>query len=198
MLPPPWQDDHDLVLERQHRRWVVASEALFFSRPLLQALLNQWFGAFASSPTTLSAAAASPTASSAASSRVGVASGRLRALALAVLVDLLALWCWFKAEGLRLSRRVVAPLSEAEREERQRRKMTYLFYLLRAPLWDGLTRPVVDAVERGKSAARSRRALTCPLCFRFFFFLSLSSFLPSCFVSLATTLLFFFLSFFLS
>ena len=132
----------DEALEVERKRWIIASEALFFSRPLLQALLNQWFSGDTSFVSQIMGRAATT---------ANQASERLRALALAVLVDLLALWCWFRAEGLRLRQRCARPLSEDEKEERRRRKMTYLFYLLRAPLWDSATRPVVDTVERGTS-----------------------------------------------
>jgi hypothetical protein len=39
-------------------------------------------------------------------------------------------------------------LSPQEAEERQRRRVCYWYYLLRAPLWDAVTGPTVDAVER--------------------------------------------------
>jgi hypothetical protein len=139
-------NQRDLALEIQRERWIMASETLFFSRPLLQALLNCWFSVL-SSPT------AKPSSDGpdekVAEVAISLTSRRLRALAFAVAVDLFALWCWFKAEKLRLRQSFVRPLSDEEKEERQRRKMTYILYLLRAPLWDSATRPVVDIVERG-------------------------------------------------
>ena len=129
-------NQRDLALEIQRERWIMASETLFFSRPLLQALLNCWFSVL-SSPT------AKPSSDGpdekVAEVAISLTSRRLRALAFAVVVDLFALWCWFKAEKLRLRQSFVRPLSDEEKEERQRRKMTYILYLLRAPLWDSAT-----------------------------------------------------------
>ena len=100
--------------ELQRQRWVVASEVLYFSRPVVTVVLGRQ------------------------------RKNRWRNLAISIIVELLALWCWFQAERLRKSKR---PLTPAEALERRRRKLLYLLYLLRAPLWDTAVKPTTDSVH---------------------------------------------------
>ena len=102
---------------RARVQWLVASEALFFTRPLLQVVLTRRLA-------------------------------KWRALTLSLAVDLAALFAWLRSEALRPLRGPMARMAPAELAERQRRRMCYMYYLLRAPLWGNATEPVLGAAER--------------------------------------------------
>jgi hypothetical protein len=69
-----------------------------------------------------------------------------KALLLTLTCDILSLFCWMRAEHIRLVQGI--ELTYEETLEKQRRKMLYMFYLLRAPLWDEATKPFLNMLTK--------------------------------------------------
>lgn len=69
-----------------------------------------------------------------------------KALLLTLTCDVLSLFCWMRSEQIRILQGI--ELSEAEKIEKQKRSMLYMFYLLRAPLWNEVSLPFLEVLNK--------------------------------------------------